>query len=169
MSFLEMITLLCCCPRGPNSSSVGEKKRGPSVCPRRSTLGTCDHTVFTAWWSGMFDLNHSPFVVLRHCLNFLSNFCFQVNFIVFSGLVVQFYVDTVKKMAHSHFVSGSPLRTLCLLIAGQPADVFSVENNVNSDYGTSHQPMEVLAQLMSFSVLRCLFLPLSTDYIIQKL
>ncbi|OEL28378.1 Protein transport protein SEC16B-like protein [Dichanthelium oligosanthes] len=54
----------------------------------------------------------------------------------------QFYVDTVKKMAHSHFVSGSPLRTLCLLIAGQPADVFNVENNVNSDYGTSHQPME---------------------------
>ncbi|KAF8676706.1 hypothetical protein HU200_046820 [Digitaria exilis] len=55
----------------------------------------------------------------------------------------QFYVDTVKKMAHSHFVSGSPLRTLCLLIAGQPADVFNVENNVNSDYGTSHQPMEI--------------------------
>ncbi|CAN6242694.1 unnamed protein product [Urochloa humidicola] len=54
----------------------------------------------------------------------------------------QFYVDTVKKMAHSHFVSGSPLRTLCLLIAGQPADVFNVENNANSDYGTSHQPME---------------------------
>ncbi|RCV04465.1 hypothetical protein SETIT_1G004100v2 [Setaria italica] len=54
----------------------------------------------------------------------------------------QFYVDTVKKMAHSHFVSGSPLRTLCLLIAGQPADVFNVESNVNSDYGTSHQPME---------------------------
>ncbi|WVZ78263.1 hypothetical protein U9M48_026004 [Paspalum notatum var. saurae] len=54
----------------------------------------------------------------------------------------QFYVDTVKKMAHSHFASGSPLRTLCLLIAGQPADVFSAENNVNSDYGTSHQPME---------------------------
>ncbi|PVH65476.1 hypothetical protein PAHAL_1G004100 [Panicum hallii] len=54
----------------------------------------------------------------------------------------QFYVDTVKRMAHSHFVSGSPLRTLCLLIAGQPADVFNVENNVNSDYGTSHQPME---------------------------
>lgn len=52
----------------------------------------------------------------------------------------QFYVDTVRKMAHSHFASGSPLRTLCLLIAGQPADVFNVENNVASDYGTSHQP-----------------------------
>ncbi|XP_062217913.1 protein transport protein SEC16B homolog isoform X2 [Phragmites australis] len=57
----------------------------------------------------------------------------------------KFYVDTVKKMARSHFVSGSPLRTLCLLIAGQPADVFNVEDNINSDYGTvgaSHQPME---------------------------
>ncbi|XP_062224379.1 protein transport protein SEC16A homolog isoform X2 [Phragmites australis] len=57
----------------------------------------------------------------------------------------KFYVDTVKKMAHSHFVSWSPLRTLCLLIAGQPADVFNVENNFKSDYGTlgaSHQPME---------------------------
>ncbi|AQK67681.1 Protein transport protein SEC16B-like protein [Zea mays] len=54
----------------------------------------------------------------------------------------KFYVDTVKKMAHFHFVSGSPLRTLCLLIAGQPADVFNVENNVNSDYGASHQPVE---------------------------
>jgi COPII coat assembly protein SEC16 len=60
-------------------------------------------------------------------------------------------VDTVKKMAHLHFVSGSPLRTLCLLIAGQPADVFNVDNNVNIDYGTSHQPMEVLAKLMVFN------------------
>lgn len=59
-------------------------------------------------------------------------------------------MDTVKKMAQSHFVSGSPLRTLCLLIAGQPADVFNVDNNVNSDYGTSHQPVEVLVQLMGF-------------------
>lgn len=41
-------------------------------------------------------------------------------------------------MAHRQFISGSPLRTLCLLIAGQPADVFSdsslsgsFSNNVN--------------------------------------
>lgn len=39
--------------------------------------------------------------------------------------MLQFYVETVKKMAQRQFVSGSPLRTLCLLIAGQPADVFS--------------------------------------------
>lgn len=39
----------------------------------------------------------------------------------------KFYVDTIKVMAHRQFVSGSPLRTLCLLIAGQPADVFSAD------------------------------------------
>lgn len=57
----------------------------------------------------------------------------------------KFYVDTVKKMAQCHFISGSPLRTLCLLIAGHPADVFNVENNNNINYGTlgaSQQPME---------------------------
>ncbi|KAL5571607.1 hypothetical protein UlMin_021204 [Ulmus minor] len=37
----------------------------------------------------------------------------------------QFYGDTVKKMALKQLITGSPLRTLCLLIAGQPADVFS--------------------------------------------
>jgi hypothetical protein len=80
----------------------------------------------------------------------------MLDSLFFSGLLVQFYVDTVKKMAHFHFVSGSPLRTLCLLIAGQPADVFNVENNVNSDYGTSHQPMEVLAKLMGLLVVTCI-------------
>ncbi|XP_021304255.1 protein transport protein SEC16A homolog isoform X2 [Sorghum bicolor] len=55
----------------------------------------------------------------------------------------KFYADTVKKMAHCHFVSGSPLRTLCLLIAGQPADVFNFENPVNSGSLCSpHQPVE---------------------------
>ncbi|KAM0061468.1 putative COPII coat assembly protein, Sec16 [Helianthus debilis subsp. tardiflorus] len=38
-----------------------------------------------------------------------------------------FYVDTVKKMALGQLVPGSPLRTLCLLIAGQPADVFATD------------------------------------------
>ncbi|XP_066378781.1 protein transport protein SEC16A homolog isoform X2 [Miscanthus floridulus] len=55
----------------------------------------------------------------------------------------KFYADTVKKMAHCHFVSGSPLRTLCLLIAGQPADVFNFENPVNSgSLYSPHQPVE---------------------------
>ncbi|XP_008786953.2 protein transport protein SEC16B homolog [Phoenix dactylifera] len=46
----------------------------------------------------------------------------------------KFYVDTVKQMAHCQFVSGSPLRTLCLLIAGQPADVFSVDSSTNISF-----------------------------------
>ncbi|XP_047080749.1 protein transport protein SEC16A homolog isoform X2 [Lolium rigidum] len=54
----------------------------------------------------------------------------------------QFYVDTVKKMAHCHFISGSPLRTLCLLIAGQPADVFNVENTNYDTQGASQQPVQ---------------------------
>ncbi|KAM0881536.1 hypothetical protein ACQ4PT_032909 [Festuca glaucescens] len=51
----------------------------------------------------------------------------------------KFYADTVKKMACCHFVSGSPLRTLCLLIAGQQADVFSAEDPVDANYGTRQQ------------------------------
>ncbi|KAJ7944743.1 Protein transport protein sec16 [Quillaja saponaria] len=41
----------------------------------------------------------------------------------------KFYVDTVKQMALRQLVAGSPLRTLCLLIAGQPAEVFSVDTS----------------------------------------
>ncbi|XP_042504797.1 protein transport protein SEC16B homolog isoform X2 [Macadamia integrifolia] len=44
----------------------------------------------------------------------------------------QFYVDTVKQMAHRQLVAGSPLRTLCLLIAGQPADVFSTNSGTSN-------------------------------------
>ncbi|XP_076935102.1 protein transport protein SEC16B homolog [Bidens hawaiensis] len=43
----------------------------------------------------------------------------------------QFYVDTVKKMALGQLVPGSPLRTLCLLIAGQPADVFAADARID--------------------------------------
>ncbi|XP_049369711.1 protein transport protein SEC16B homolog [Solanum verrucosum] len=44
----------------------------------------------------------------------------------------QFYVETVKQMALRQLVAGSPLRTLCLLIAGQPADVFSLDSRAQS-------------------------------------
>lgn len=44
----------------------------------------------------------------------------------------QYYVDTVKQMAIRQLVAGSPLRTLCLLIAGQPAAVFSAEATANN-------------------------------------
>lgn len=74
-------------------------------------------------------------------LDFLS----PSDFLLLYYLMMQFYADTVKKMAHCHLVSGSPLRTLCLLIAGQPADVFNSENPVNSgDLYTHHQPVEVI-------------------------
>ncbi|KAF8032818.1 hypothetical protein BT93_D1641 [Corymbia citriodora subsp. variegata] len=47
--------------------------------------------------------------------------------ILASQLGDQFYIDTVKQMALIQMVPGSPLRTLCLLIAGQPAEVFSAD------------------------------------------
>ncbi|XP_010539195.1 PREDICTED: protein transport protein SEC16B homolog [Tarenaya hassleriana] len=50
--------------------------------------------------------------------------------IIAAQLGEQFYVDTVKQMALRQLTAGSPLRTLCLLIAGQPAEVFS-SNNVS--------------------------------------
>ncbi|XP_008796939.2 protein transport protein SEC16B homolog isoform X1 [Phoenix dactylifera] len=50
----------------------------------------------------------------------------------------KFYVDTVKRMAHHQFISGSPLRTLCLLIAGQPADVFSAGSSSSSLYAAAN-------------------------------
>lgn len=60
---------------------------------------------------------------------------------------MQFYVDTVKQMALRQLVAGTPLRTLCLLIAGQPADVFSTETTadtgINSAGNLSQQPAQV--------------------------
>ncbi|KAL0296268.1 UNVERIFIED_CONTAM: protein transport protein SEC16B [Sesamum radiatum] len=53
----------------------------------------------------------------------------------------QFYVETVKKMALHQFVAGSPLRTICLLLAGQPADVFSADNTtISSMVGAVNLP-----------------------------
>ncbi|KAL5551175.1 hypothetical protein UlMin_001351 [Ulmus minor] len=45
----------------------------------------------------------------------------------------QFYVDTVKEMALRQLVAGSPLRTLCLLIAGKPAEVFSASTTTDNN------------------------------------
>ncbi|URD98069.1 hypothetical protein MUK42_29709 [Musa troglodytarum] len=64
----------------------------------------------------------------------------------------KFYVETVKQMANRQFISGSPLRTLYLLIAGQPADVFSFKNSSDSSFPTSdnapEQSMKVLSNGM---------------------
>lgn len=60
---------------------------------------------------------------------------------------MQFYVETVKQMALHQLVAGSPLRTLCLLIAGQPADVFSADvaavSNVSGAINVPQQPAQV--------------------------
>lgn len=60
---------------------------------------------------------------------------------------MQFYVETVKQMALRQLVAGSPLRTLCLLIAGQPADVFSADitaiNSMAGAVNVSQQPAQV--------------------------
>ncbi|XP_038682275.1 protein transport protein SEC16B homolog isoform X2 [Tripterygium wilfordii] len=45
--------------------------------------------------------------------------------VIATDLGDQFYGDTVKNMALKQFVAGSPLQTLCLLMAGNPADLFS--------------------------------------------
>ncbi|TQD82441.1 hypothetical protein C1H46_032002 [Malus baccata] len=44
--------------------------------------------------------------------------------VIASQLGEQFYGDTVKLMALNQLAAGSPLRTLCLLIARQPADFY---------------------------------------------
>ncbi|KAL2547435.1 Protein transport protein SEC16B-like protein [Forsythia ovata] len=55
----------------------------------------------------------------------------------------QFYVETVKQMALHQLVAGSPLRTLCLLIAGQPADVFSADSTADSSMiGAVNMPQQ---------------------------
>ncbi|CAI9771555.1 unnamed protein product [Fraxinus pennsylvanica] len=58
----------------------------------------------------------------------------------------QFYVDTLKQMALCQLEAGSPLRTLCLLIAGQPADVFSTDfmasRNMSGALNVPHQPAQ---------------------------
>lgn len=57
---------------------------------------------------------------------------------------LQFYVDTIKQMAIHQLVAGSPLRTLCLLIAGQPAEVFSADTtNLPAAITMSQQPTQV--------------------------
>ncbi|KAK4363316.1 hypothetical protein RND71_018557 [Anisodus tanguticus] len=63
----------------------------------------------------------------------------------------QFYVETVKQMAFRQLVAGSPLRTLCLLIVGQPADVFSVDSTAQSGMpvvNAVQQPAQFGANIM---------------------
>ena len=59
---------------------------------------------------------------------------------------MQFYGDTVKLMALKQLIAGSPLQTLCLLVAGRPADVFSTvspSSNLPGYVNTPNQPGHV--------------------------
>lgn len=59
----------------------------------------------------------------------------------------QVYGETVKKMALSQFIVGTPLQTLCLLAAGQPADVFSSAttwSSLPSSVDKPQQPAKVI-------------------------
>ncbi|WOG88461.1 hypothetical protein DCAR_0207696 [Daucus carota subsp. sativus] len=64
----------------------------------------------------------------------------------------QFYADTVKQLALRQLVAGSPLRTLCLLIAGQPAEVFTAETAVGGAFASavnmSQQPAHIGSSAM---------------------
>ncbi|XP_045789857.1 protein transport protein SEC16B homolog [Trifolium pratense] len=60
--------------------------------------------------------------------------------VVASQLGEKYYVDTVRQMALRQLVAGSPLRTLCLLIAGQPAEVFSSDSSNSVDPSALNMP-----------------------------
>ncbi|KAF2576346.1 hypothetical protein F2Q70_00002321 [Brassica cretica] len=65
----------------------------------------------------------------------------------------QFYADTVKQMALRQLVPGSPLRTLCLLVAGQPAEVFSNGSTSCVDFSGSVSASPHQTQFGSSSML----------------
>ncbi|MCD7467026.1 hypothetical protein HAX54_004198 [Datura stramonium] len=64
----------------------------------------------------------------------------------------QFYIETVKQMALRQLTAGSPLRTLCLLIAGQPAEVFNADSTAQSGMpiatNVAQQPAQFGANVM---------------------
>lgn len=62
----------------------------------------------------------------------------------------QSYMDTVKQMAFHQLVPGSPLRTICLLIAGQLAYVFSTDSPADSSI---HAPVNMSPKCNTNSIL----------------
>ncbi|GLT52501.1 hypothetical protein SLA2020_258390 [Shorea laevis] len=66
-----------------------------------------------------------------------------------SQLGDQFFGETVKQMAVKQLMAGSPLRTLCLLIAGHPADVFSSATTHSSSLpGYANMPAQFGANML---------------------
>lgn len=90
-------------------------------------------------------------------LDSLYNFINSIHFVLYNDNIIffffyvlnywQVYDDTVKQMALSQFIVGTPLRTLCLLAAGQPADVFSsatTGSSLPSYVDKTQQPAKVI-------------------------
>ncbi|KAF8108415.1 hypothetical protein N665_0109s0040 [Sinapis alba] len=73
--------------------------------------------------------------------------------VIAAQLGQQFYGDTVKQMALRQLVPGSPLRTLCLLVAGQPAEVFSTGSTSDLSFPGSLNVPQQQAQSGSSSML----------------
>ncbi|KAE8671091.1 zinc finger protein ZAT4-like [Hibiscus syriacus] len=69
--------------------------------------------------------------------------------VIASQLGDQFYGDTVKQMALKQLKDGSPLRTLCLVVAGQPENVFSTSgSNLPGYVNTPNQSGQVAANML---------------------
>ncbi|GAB2272013.1 hypothetical protein Dimus_006838 [Dionaea muscipula] len=60
----------------------------------------------------------------------------------------QFYSETLKQMALCQLIAGSPLRTLCLVIAGQPAEVFSNYTSCANQPNSLNKPAQIGANCM---------------------
>ncbi|VVB08259.1 unnamed protein product [Arabis nemorensis] len=73
--------------------------------------------------------------------------------VIAAQLGQQFYVDTVKQMALRQLIPGSPLRTLCLLVAGQPAEVFSTGSTNDISFPGSINVSQQQPQFGSSSML----------------
>ncbi|CAN8267122.1 unnamed protein product [Cochlearia groenlandica] len=65
----------------------------------------------------------------------------------------KFYADTVKQMALRQLVPGSPLRTLCLLVAREPGEVFSSGSTSDISFPGSISMPQQQPQLASSSML----------------
>ncbi|KAL8137399.1 hypothetical protein V2J09_003400 [Rumex salicifolius] len=74
--------------------------------------------------------------------------CWDFALILAHELGDQFYASTLKQMALSRLVAGTPLRTLCLLIAKSPEEVF-VSNATES--GVVPSRVQVFAQPAQFA------------------
>ena len=105
------------------------------MCTRRSFVGTSTCYCGTTWPTGSF-----PIIDIG--LTFLSCGSLLTLLVLIS---MQFYGDTVKQMALRQLVPGSPLRTLCLLVAGQPAEVFSTGSTGDLSFpGSPQQQAQVI-------------------------